>query len=163
MTTESRPEISQERRNALGTDLRALEFDNLAEIRANYHNFAEAVKPILKQGAAKLITHGIFPEKDVAIGTLEDCRGKKILDIGHEAERSLSLVVVDAEGKMYICEQIRAGRGLGWIIDWASRTEAEDQDYVDFSLIALREMADQFREALDLPTQENPIPDNSRW
>ena len=110
MTTERRSEISQERMAALGSDLRVLEVDNLREIQANYHKFAEAVKPILKQAAVKLIEHGIFPEDDVANGTAADYATIKILDVAYEAESSLERVVVDAEGQMYICKQIRAGR-----------------------------------------------------
>ncbi len=161
---EKRGVISQERRDALGADLRVIEVDNLAEIQANYHQFAEAVKPILKQGAAKLIERGIFPEENVAIDSDReaDITSIKILDVSYEGEGNLSRVVVDPEGKMYVCKQTEAGRGLGWVIDWASRREAKDKDYVDFSFRALSTIADEFREALGMDTQSNPIPYHSR-
>jgi hypothetical protein len=163
MVTERKPEIPPERRSALGADLRVLEVDNLREIQANYHQFAEAVKPILKQAVDKLTEHGIFPEEDVANGTVADCTTIKIVDVNYEAESSLGKVVIDPEGKMYICDQIRAGIGLGWIIDWASKKDAQDEDYVDFSLQALHTIANELREALSIDKTANPIPFHSRW
>ena len=161
-TAETRPELSQERKDALYADLSVLEVNNLLEIQANYHNFAETVKPILKQGAAKLIEHGIFPEVDVANGFVDNCSTIRLCDIAYEGEGSLGRVVVDAEGKMYICEQIESGRSLGWIIDWSSRKDASDEEYVDFSLLALHAMADEFRGALGMDTESSPIPYHSR-
>ena len=158
MVTERKPELSQEKRAALGADLRILEVDNLREIEANYHQFAEAVKPILKQGAAKLVEHGIFPEERVADG-----KTVQILDVGYEEESSTRRVVIDPEGLMYICNQIKTDKGPGWTIHWNSREDASDEDYVDFALQALHKMANEFREALGMDRMSNPIPFHSRW
>lgn len=158
MVAERTPQITQDRREAAQTDLRVFEVDNLREIQTNYHQFAEAVKPILKQGAAKLVEYGVFPEEQVAGG-----KTMQIIDVNYEAESSLSKVVVDTNGTMFICDQVRVPGDLDFVIDWDSKKEAADEDYVDFSLVALKHMADQLREGLGMDTQSNPIPFHSRW
>src|SRR3989344_567742 len=130
MVAERKPQIAQDRKESAQVDLRVLEVDFLREVQGNYHQFAEAIKPILKQGAEKLSEHGIFPEEEVANGAVADVTTIKILDVAYEAESSLRRVVVDPEGKMFICNQIESGRSLGFIIDWASREDAQDEDYV---------------------------------
>ena len=101
MVAEKTPQIAQDRKDAAQTDLRVFEVDNLREIQANYHQFAEAVKPILQQGATKLVEYGVFPEEEVAGG-----KNAQIIDVNYEAESSLSKVVVDTNGTMFICDQV---------------------------------------------------------
>lgn len=161
MVTERKLEISQERRDVLGADLRILEVDNLQEIQANYSRFAETIKPILNQAALKLVEHGIFPEEEVANGTVDDIKKIKIMAVANEAESGLNIVVIDPEGKIFICNQIRTGGHF--IIDWSSKKEAKDIDYVDFSLLALHTMAVEYREALGFDYMSNSIPYHSRW
>src|SRR3990167_7709830 len=159
MVTERKPQIVEEKRESAQSYLRSLEVDSLREIQANYHQFAEAVKPILKQAAAKLIEYGVFREEEVAGG-----KTVQIIDVNYEAGGSLSKVVVDTNGTMFICEQMEKPEDdFGQNIDWDSRKEAADEDYVDFSLIALHNMAEQLREGLGMDTQSNPIPFHSRW
>src|SRR3990172_9813050 len=145
MVAERTPQIAQDRREAAQTALRGLEVDHLREIQANYHQFAEAVKPILKQGAAKLIEYGVFPEEEVAGG-----KTVQIIDVNYEAGGSLSKVVIDTNGTMFICDQVEVPDDFGHVIDWDSRKEAADEDYVDFSLVALKDMANQLREGLGM-------------
>lgn len=158
MVAERKPQIAQDRKDAAGDDLRVLEVDNLRGIQANYHQFAEAVKPILKQGAAKLLEYGVFPEEEVAGG-----KTVQIIDVNNEAGGSLRKVVVDTNGTMFICNQVAKPDDFGHVIDWDSRKEAADEDYVDFSLPALHTMAGEYREALGLDSMSNPIPYHSRW
>lgn len=64
MVAERKPQIARDRKESAQVDLRVLEVDFLREVQGNYHQFAEAIKPILKQGAEKLSEHGIFPEEE---------------------------------------------------------------------------------------------------
>lgn len=158
MVVERKPQIPQDRKDAAGVDLRVLEVDNLREIQANYHQFAEAVKPILKQGVAKLVEHGLFPKERVAYGKII-----QILHVNYEGETSTRRVVIDPEGRLYICNPTKTGKGAGRTIHWNSREDASDEDYVDFALQALHKMASEFREALGIDRMSNPIPFHSRW
>ncbi len=157
MVLERRVKILEGKREQAQVLLGTIEGGDVSKVQEAYHQAAQLLKPLIAERARWLATLGAFPEEEV-IGD----QTIPLLDIGYQTGSSLNKVVIDSEGNMFICRESRNHRDSNFIIDWGSRQELSDYDYVDFALPSLHAIVSKLREALGI-RGETPVPDKRRF